>query len=389
MKPMGTLGQRAFQMISVLVIAIGLLAIHQSLQGLLPDATVRGQVFNLFLVVTILMTVVMITAQAKSQYWATMKQLRPLLGLAEQMQRATDQLMRSVDQHELHSVEIETSVQQLREQVQTFQCPWQEVQTINHAIEQLAICLTRYWQHTTTLQTQAAKDDMAKQVAHDMRSPVQVLRSVLRWTRDHFPSADDGRKFVMADTALAKLEQMASDLCNVAKASKITRASVDVAALAQTTIESIRTTLSDERIVLHYVGPDTATVLLDADKFTRVLTNLLQNGVQAIAAEQSGAVTLSLSAADDVIHVVVHDTGSGMSEATQAKLFQRLFTTKGAGGTGLGLAYCKDVVVAHGGKIHVESALGQGSAFHMTIPTTILPTERQTLHVIAGGLQPT
>ncbi len=384
MRFMGTLGQRFFQIICVLVVAIGLLAIREHLKLLLPDIVTRNQVFNLIIIVTALMTVVLITAQAKAQYWATVKGTRPLKTFANDVRHHAVQLSTALAAHGVTSAEVQDITTTLRTRLQAQGCPWEEMQTLSFAIEQLTECLTKYWQHTGEVQVQQVGEDMAKQVAHDMRSPVTVLTSVLRFCKGHTQDAKQLHTISMGEKSLERLAHMAADLCNVAKARVLDRQPTDVGVLARSTVDAVRTAQADARVALHYVGPENFTAPVDSDKLQRVLTNLLQNGVQAIAAEQSGAVTLSLSATEEEIQFVVHDTGSGMSEATQAKLFQRLFTTKGAGGTGLGLAYCKDVITGHGGKIQVESAPNLGSTFRVTIPTPLIPAT-PVLHLIDGG----
>jgi signal transduction histidine kinase len=70
------------------------------------------------------------------------------------------------------------------------------------------------------------------------------------------------------------------------------------------------------------------------------------------------------------VNIAIGDNGPGMTAAVQAKIFDHLFTTKGAGkGTGLGLAIAQQIIVAgHSGKIVVNSTLGQGTEFVMTLP---------------------
>lgn len=113
--------------------------------------------------------------------------------------------------------------------------------------------------------------------------------------------------------------------------------------------------------------------LLDGDRLRQILINLTANAVKFTDA---GAVTLRvLRAGDTDVRFEVSDTGAGLSKADMARLFQRFTQIDGAdaghrGGAGLGLAICKGLAEAMGGEIGVESTLGLGSTFHVTLPLT-------------------
>ena len=106
---------------------------------------------------------------------------------------------------------------------------------------------------------------------------------------------------------------------------------------------------------------------------TQVLINLVGN---AIKFTDAGEVAIKAEANNGSFHVSVRDTGPGISAADQAKLFQEFqqadnAITKKKGGTGLGLAISKRIIEMHGGKIWVESQLGQGSTFAFTLPVVV------------------
>ncbi len=108
----------------------------------------------------------------------------------------------------------------------------------------------------------------------------------------------------------------------------------------------------------------------DERRLTQVLLNLVGN---AIKFTDAGAVVIKASQSNGVFSVAVQDTGPGISEDDQKKLFQEFqqadsSTTKKKGGTGLGLAISKRIVEMHGGKIWLESQIGRGSTFAFTVP---------------------
>jgi GAF domain-containing protein len=117
----------------------------------------------------------------------------------------------------------------------------------------------------------------------------------------------------------------------------------------------------------------------DERRLTQVLLNLVGN---AIKFTDTGAVTIKASAMDGAFTVAVCDTGPGISESDQGKIFREFqqadnSTTKKKGGTGLGLAISKRIIELHGGKIWVESRLGQGSTFSFTLPIKAEQQKRQ------------
>jgi signal transduction histidine kinase len=111
----------------------------------------------------------------------------------------------------------------------------------------------------------------------------------------------------------------------------------------------------------------------DGRRLTQVLINLVGN---AIKFTDAGEVAIKAEANNGLFYVSVRDTGPGISGGDQVKLFQEFqqadnAITKKKGGTGLGLAISKRIIEMHGGKIWVESQLGQGSTFAFTLPVVV------------------
>jgi GAF domain-containing protein len=121
------------------------------------------------------------------------------------------------------------------------------------------------------------------------------------------------------------------------------------------------------------MAPNLPTGRGDERRLTQVLLNLVGN---AIKFTDQGEITIKASAADGAYNLAIRDTGPGISDADQAKLFQEFqqadnSLTKAKGGTGLGLAISKRIIEMHGGRIWVESRPGQGSTFSLTLPIKV------------------
>jgi signal transduction histidine kinase len=115
-------------------------------------------------------------------------------------------------------------------------------------------------------------------------------------------------------------------------------------------------------------------VTANGNQIQQVLLNLLINARQALT--NGGLVTVKLlnDPASGMVDLVVRDTGCGMTPETLRRIFDPYFSTKsgpdasGRGGTGLGLALCRDIIEAHHGRIRVESAVGKGTMFTIKLP---------------------
>src|SRR5262249_35891315 len=111
----------------------------------------------------------------------------------------------------------------------------------------------------------------------------------------------------------------------------------------------------------------------DERRIAQVLLNLTGN---AIKFTDAGAVTIKASAQNGTFTIAVHDTGPGIEEADQARIFGEFqqvdgSSTRAKGGSGLGLSIAKRIVELHGGRIWVESARGVGSTFSFTLPIAV------------------
>jgi signal transduction histidine kinase len=144
--------------------------------------------------------------------------------------------------------------------------------------------------------------------------------------------------------------------------------------IAQTVRSTLEPLAADKKLAFKVeVAPKLPPGRGDGRRLTQVLINLVGN---AIKFTDTGEVVITAAASDGSFHLSVRDTGPGISAADQAKLFQEFqqadnAITRKRGGTGLGLAISKRIVEMHGGKIWVESLVGQGSTFAFTLPVVV------------------
>jgi signal transduction histidine kinase len=150
--------------------------------------------------------------------------------------------------------------------------------------------------------------------------------------------------------------------------------SYSMAGLVKSTVASTESLARNKGLALEVTVADGLPLGVgDERRLTQVLLNILGN---AIKFTDQGKVEVVATAADGNFNVEVRDTGPGIAEADQARIFEEfqqvdLSSTRTKGGTGLGLAIAKRIVEMHGGTISVTSELGVGSTFHVVVPMRV------------------
>ncbi len=147
----------------------------------------------------------------------------------------------------------------------------------------------------------------------------------------------------------------------------------DLPQLVRDTLVLLERELSKYRVALDLHISDVPPILANGNQIQQVLLNLLINARQAMP--HGGQLTLLVRpSGNEMVELVVRDTGSGIPADILPQIFDPFFSTKqgpdgsGRGGTGLGLASCRNIVEAHRGRIRVESSVGKGTAFSIRLP---------------------
>ena len=223
-----------------------------------------------------------------------------------------------------------------------------------------------------------AKSDFLANMSHELRTPLNAIIGFAEILRDEIigPIRPEQRELAVdIHTSGRHLLNMINDILDL---SKIEAGTMDLDfetfSIADT-MEEVNTIVnalaSKKQIQLTQEFDSDITVTADKTKFKQILYNLLSNGVKFT--NDGGRVTTKVEISDNSLLIRVIDTGVGISPVDQGMLFQA-FTQVDASkaraheGTGLGLALTKRLVELHGGKIWVESTVGEGSTFSFTLP---------------------
>jgi PAS domain S-box-containing protein len=215
----------------------------------------------------------------------------------------------------------------------------------------------------------AVLGQVAGSVGHELRNPLGVMNNAVYFLQTVLADADDSVKeyLEIIKGEIAVSDRIVGDLLDSVRTKPPQPEVVGVAALVEQILRKLSIPAS---IALELDIPGTLPPLrVDALQIHQVLRNLISNGVEAMP--EGG--TLEIRAAenpDGTVTVGVRDTGIGMTPEQLGHLFQPLFTTK-ARGIGLGLVVVKNLAEANGGRVEVQSEVGKGSAFFVTLPAAV------------------
>ncbi len=210
----------------------------------------------------------------------------------------------------------------------------------------------------------AAIGEMAATVAHEIRNPLGGIRGFATFLSQDTPESDPRHRLVQKILAgTASLEKVVNGLLEYTRPVELKMSPASCASIAQAAMRYME--YDPTRITIFTeIDPD-LRILADADKLRQVLMNILVNSVQSI--ENKGEIRLSAVAGENVVHLSVQDTGSGMDDDALKQVFSPFFTTKEKG-TGLGMAVSQKIVEGHGGVLSAHSAPGKGTRIAIQLP---------------------
>ena len=231
-------------------------------------------------------------------------------------------------------------------------------------------------QDVTYLRDQEARfEQLVATLSHELGSPLTSLRMAVELLGRDDALAPAPRGLVdAAQEDVARLQDLAQRLLDLSRARAtsipLERRNVDLREVIPRTVKLFALQAREKGIALESAVADAGlTIAGDPTKLTWALSNLLANALRYTP--PGGSVRVEAASADGTVVVSVTDTGQGIPPDQQERIFER-FVQSGEGGTvgaaGLGLSIVRDIVQAHGGRIHVESTVGAGSCFTLELP---------------------
>jgi signal transduction histidine kinase len=254
--------------------------------------------------------------------------------------------------------------------------------------EQLTALQFLSWQVVTQLELRRqtkelqqlveSKNKLFHIVSHDLRSPFNGILAFSQTLAEEAETLSREEIQDFSQTVLTSAEQFMHLIDNLLQCTRFELGTLDyqpttvaLDTVAMNVLTLLKGNSAKKKIDIVYQANSAAEVFADSTMLHSIVQNLVGNALKFTPVE--GRVTIQTEEQDTMIQVSVIDTGVGVSPEKLAGLFEVMAGrstdgTAGEKGTGLGLLLCKDLVEKHGGRLWVDSVVGQGTSFHFTLP---------------------
>lgn len=216
----------------------------------------------------------------------------------------------------------------------------------------------------------AAAGRIAAQVAHEVRNPLSSIALNVELLQDAFPNTEgEAREILSAVTReVDRLTEITEEYLRMARVARPNRMPEDLNAIVRSVVEFSREELSRSGVRISMrLSEALPPALADEGQIRQVFLNLLRNSREAMT--NGGEITIEtrINPESGFVEARFSDTGSGISDEAQARIFEPFFSTK-ENGSGLGLSVCWQILKAHEGSIDCESNPGRGTTFSVALP---------------------
>jgi len=214
-------------------------------------------------------------------------------------------------------------------------------------------------------------EKLSASIAHEIRNPITAAKSLVQQMGEEPSSSDNVEYAQVALAELERVERSVSHLLRFARDEELRAHDVTMADVLDSVLETFRERADREGIAIERSFDTEGALRGDPEKLRRIGINLIGNAFDALADAGVAAPRIEVSLGENLagteVWVRVRDNGPGIAPEAAARIFDPFFTKKQSG-TGLGLPITKKLVEAHGGEIELDTELGRGTEFVVTLP---------------------
>jgi PAS domain S-box-containing protein len=218
----------------------------------------------------------------------------------------------------------------------------------------------------------AAIGELAGMVGHDLRNPLQSIKSAAYFLKKKGAALQEDQAKAMLEAIEKGVDHSDKIINDLLDYSRNMHLELQVNSVRNVLIDALTMLIIPESVKIINTVSEEPTFRIDKNKIERVFINLVKNAIDAMP--KGGTITINCKQANGSVDITFADTGTGIPEESMPKIFSPLFTTK-AQGMGFGLAICKRIIEAHGGTIAVETEKGKGATFKVTLPIETKQTD--------------
>lgn len=223
----------------------------------------------------------------------------------------------------------------------------------------------------------ATLGQVAAGIAHEIRNPLVGIGSTTSLLMEDFsPQSPQHEDLSTILRETRRLDRIVNQIVEYARPRELIPTAFDMPALVKETMELIDTSIEKKQIQCTVTGEPTLPVLeADRDQMKQILLNAFQNAIDALPPKGELHVEVKEETRGGIKGLVtnIQDNGKGIPASDLMKIFDPFFTSGKERGTGLGLAICRNIIEAHGGKIHATSQIGVGTVLSVWLPLALQP----------------
>jgi signal transduction histidine kinase len=249
-----------------------------------------------------------------------------------------------------------------------------EINQLSSQFSQMIDNLEQSRQDVERVAKLAVIGEMAASMAHEVRTPLGILRSSAQILQRETALSEEGlemSEFILSETK--RLNDLVTSLLECARPRPPQFIAHNIHEIITHTLELLQNRLDNHevQVSLQFASADTM-LCCDRDQLTQVFLNLLMNAIQHIAC--GGRIAVSSEIVGDFLEICVSDDGVGIRDEHKRKVFDPFFTRRQEG-IGLGLTVVQQIIFAHHGKIFVTDSIYGGACFHIQLPLVMVQNE--------------
>lgn len=254
-----------------------------------------------------------------------------------------------------------------------------ELDQLRQENNQLRLAVIEMRQQLMQAQKLTSVGALASSITHEFNNILMTVINYAKMGLRHKEPATRDKAFDRILSAGQRAAKITTGMLSYAKGKTTQREAFRLSQLVEDVLVLVEKDLQVHRIRLEKNMDENVWAEVNSGQIQQVLINLIINARQAMDGGGSLHIGVSLNRESGTSEITVRDSGSGIPAEKLPRIFDQFYSTKtpdeqGQGGSGLGLALCKEIIDTHRGRIRVESTVGRGTTFTLRFPTIPAPT---------------